>query len=504
MPVPLLDVTEPTRRCPISRFMCWQAWGCSSDRTRGRRQAPCRVAAPAMTSAAIQIHGHRRRRVAVFVFIAFAFGTAMGYAQSADDPQSTLAIPSSNLRVRFDMLGAGYWDYNQAPLGHESQGRIGWAIIGLSGEINPYISFAAELNPVNDSARPQPACGETNYFYPNVPSWPGPQVACVPDGRNRVDLYRFVGLDPLTQQNSVRVAVIDVHRQSGTFGAQAGRFVLPIGFGWRELGSWTNEDAPLIQRLNADASFGALVYAQFRRQDEPLARLEAAIVRGDGNRNVEYSYSAFIAPDEDTNSGATTVVRVMLTPMRGLDVRFSGKYGFSGSKVEIYPSFYLSKRNDTAAIGSIQYRPNRYVRGFGEYARYVSGLPDSSAELIGIAAASVIKRGYYVGGEATAPLPKGWEASVSLTGEDISRNDSLVWYMEALGLYGVHLGARVRSTIVRVSVKPTRGVEFGGYWNRQRNPYPWLSGIVPVAGDNAFTNRADRPRYGFVFRLQVP
>ena len=457
-----------------------------------------------MTSAAIQIQGYRRRRVAVFVFIAFAFGTAMGYAQSADDPQSTLAIPSSNLRVRFDMLGAGYWDFNQAPLGHESQGRIGWAIIGLSGEINPYISFAAELNPVNDSARPQPACGETNYFYPNVPSWPGPQVACVPDGRNRVDLYRFVGLDPLTQQNSVRVAVIDVHRQSGTFGAQAGRFVLPIGFGWRELGSWTNEDAPLIQRLNADASFGALVYAQFRRQDEPLARLEAAIVRGDGNRNVEYSYSAFIAPDEDTNSGATTVVRVTLTPMRGLDVRFSGKYGFSGSKVEIYPSFYLSKRNDTAAIGSIQYRPNRYVRGFGEYARYISGLPDSSAELIGIAGAPVIKRGYYVGGEATAPLPKGWEASVSLTGEDISRNDSLVWYMEALGLYGVHLGARVRSTIVRVSVKPTRGVEFGGYWNRQRNPYPWLSGIAPVAGDNAFTNRADRPRYGFVFRLQVP
>ena len=173
-----------------------------------------------MTSAAIQIHGHRRRRVAVFVFIAFAFGTAMGYAQSADDPQSTLAIPSSNLRVRFDMLGAGYWDYNQAPLGHESQGRIGWAIIGLSGEINPYISFAAELNPVNDSARPQPACGETNYFYPNVPSWPGPQVACVPDGRNRVDLYRFVGLDPLTQQNSVRVAVIDVHRQSALLGSR--------------------------------------------------------------------------------------------------------------------------------------------------------------------------------------------------------------------------------------------------------------------------------------------
>ena len=281
-----------------------------------------------MTAAAMYIHGQRRRRVALFVVIACAFGSAMGHAQSADDPQSTLAIPSSSLRVRFDMLGAAYWDYDQAPLGHESQGRIGWAIIGISGKINPYISFVAELNPVNDSARPQPACGETNYFYPNVPSWPGPPVACVPDGRNRVDLYRFVGLDPLTQQNSVRVAVIDVHRPTGTFGVQVGRFVLPIGFGWRELGSWTNEDAPLIQRLNADASFGALVYARFGRKDAPLARLEAAIVRGDGNRNVEYSYSAFIAPDEDTNSGATSVVRVMLTPLRGLDVRFSGKYGF--------------------------------------------------------------------------------------------------------------------------------------------------------------------------------
>jgi hypothetical protein len=449
-------------------------------------------------------HARGRQHVALLVFIACAFSSATGYAQSADDPQSSVAIPNSSLRVRFDMLGAGYWDYDQASLGHESQGRIGWAIIGISGKINPYISFLAELNPVNDSARPQPACGQTNYFFPNVPAERGPQVACVPDGRNRVDLYRFVGLDPLTQQNSVRVAVIDVHRPSGAFGVQAGRFVLPIGFGWQELGSWTNEDAPLIQRLNADASFGALGYVQFRRKGAPLARLDAAIVRGDGNRNVEYDYQGFIAPDEDTNSGATSLFRLTLTPVRGLDVRFSGKYGYSGSKIERYESFYLTKRNDKAVIGSIQYRPNRYLRGFGESARYVSGLPDSSAQLIGLPGAPVIKSGYYVGGEATAPLPKGWEASVSVTGENISRNDSLVWYMEALGLYDVHLGARVRSTIVRVSVRPTPGVEFGGYWNRQRNPYPWLSGIVPVAGDNAFENRADRPRYGFVFRLRVP
>ena len=77
--------------------------------------------------------------------------------------------------------------------------------------------------------------------------------------------------------------------------------------------------------------------------------------------------------------------------------------------------------------------------------------------------------------------------------------------MERLGLYGVHLGAHVRSTIVHWSIRPTRGVELGAYWNHQHNPYLWLSGIVPVAGDRAFVERGEgRPKYGVVFRLQVP
>lgn len=448
----------------------------------------------------------RARRAAASLLVACALCSAVAHAQSADEAPPASTVPGADwLRVRFDFLGASYWDYSQAPLGHEAQGRIGWAIVTLSGTINPYISYTAALNPVDDSARPQPACGDPNFFYPNVPDVKGPPVSCVPDGRNRVDLYRFVGLDPLTQQNAVRVAVIDLHTPAGAFGVKAGRFVMPLGFGWQELGSWTNEDAPLIQRLNADASFGAGMYARIRRNGAPFLRMEAAFVRGDGNRNVEYSYSAFVAPDEDTNSGATGVGRVTVTPIRGLDVRVSGKYGYSGSKVESIPSFYLSKRNDKAAIGSVQYRLNPYLRGFGEYARYVSGLPATSAELIGLAPATVIKRGYYVGAEATAPLPKRWKAMVSLTREDVSRNDSLVWYMEALGLYGVHLGARVRSTIVRWSVRPVRGVEIGAYWNHLANPYPWLSGIVPVAGDHAFADRGEgRPKYGMVFRVQVP
>ena len=420
--------------------------------------------------------------------------------------QPDVPVPNTErMRVNFDLMGAAYWDYSQAPLGHEAQGRIGWAIIGISGTLNRYISYSAELNPADDAARPLPACGEPGYFYPNVPDAIGPDVDCVPDGRNHVDLYRFIGLDPLTQQNAVRSAVIDVHMPGGNFGVRAGRFMLPLGFAWRELGSWTNVDAPLIQRLNANASFGTEIYASIRRGAQPVARFQIAFVRGDTNRNVEYSYSAFVAPDEDTNSGMTGAARAIFTPVRGLDVRVSGKYGYSGSKIEPYPTFYLQKRNDKAFVGSVQFRPSRYFRGFGEYARYVSGLPETSALLIGMEPEAVIKRGYYLGAEATVPLPKGWEARASVTREDLSRNDSLVWYLEELGLYGVHLGERVRSTILRWSIKPTRQVELGAFWNRLDNPYLWLSGIIPVEGDRAFTARGEgRPKYGVVFRLEVP
>lgn len=426
-------------------------------------------------------------------------------AQTADEAPPTVSVPDSKIRVRFDLLGAGYWNHSQAPLGHEAQGRVGWAIVGLSGTVNRFISFAAELNPVDDSARPKPACGEPNYFYPNVPDTIGPPVACDPDGRNRVDVYRFIGLDPLTQQSGVRTAVIDVHRSSGAFGVRAGRIFHPLGFAWYELGSWTNEDAPFIQRLNAAASFGVELYAQARRHDDVVLRLEYAQLRADTNRNIEYSYSAFVAADEDTNSGATGMGRVRFTPTRTLDLRVSGKYGFSGSKVESYPSFYLSKRNDFAAVGSVSYRPNEYLRGFGEGARYGSGLPDTSADLLGLPHATVTKSGYYAGAEATIPLPRDWKAIASATYEDLSRNDSLVWYMAHLGRYNVRLGEHVRSTILRWSIRPAPGVELGAYWNHQRNPYPWLSGIVPVSGDRAYDiGEEDRPKYGFVFRVRVP
>jgi hypothetical protein len=48
-------------------------------------------------------------------------------------------------------------------------------------------------------------------------------------------------------------------------------------------------------------------------------------------------------------------------------------------------------------------------------------------------------------------------------------------------------------------------VEIGAYWNKQDNPFLWLSGIVPVSGDRAYETRGeDRAKYGVVFRVAVP
>src|SRR5262245_61288080 len=85
-------------------------------------------------------------RAALALWIA-ALASSVAYAQTPADPQPGLTIPNKDwLRVRFDVLGADYQDFSQTQLGHESQGRIGWAIVGLSGTVNPYVSYLAELN----------------------------------------------------------------------------------------------------------------------------------------------------------------------------------------------------------------------------------------------------------------------------------------------------------------------------------------------------------------------
>ena len=285
------------------------------------------------------------------------FGGAAVRAQLADDaghPTSASPVPDRlRIHVRFDMLGADYWDYSQAPLGHEAQGRIGWAIIGISGKINRYISYDAELNPVDDSARAAAGVRRDEFLLSERP------------GSERADrgvrarrpqprrLYRFIGLDPLTQQDGRphrrarrRTGREANRRRAGRTLRSPARLRLAGARLLDERGR-AADSAPERRRQLRRAAVRARHAAATALARASRRRSSAATATGTSST----ATPAFVAPDEDTNSGATGVGRVTLTPIAGLDVRVSGQYGYSGSKIEGYPSFYLSKRNDKAAIG---------------------------------------------------------------------------------------------------------------------------------------------------------
>ena len=87
-----------------------------------------------------------------------------------------------------------------------------------------------------------------------------------------------------------------------------------------------------------------------------------------------------------------------------------------------------------------------------------------------------------VGVELISPeTPFGrWGASVLY--EDLSRDDSLVAWASAQGLFGVTLGARERSTIVKVYHPLNDNVTAFFFLNRLANPFPELSALRPISG----------------------
>ena len=87
------------------------------------------------------------------------------------------------------MVGWGH-DGAQATLGLEKQGRVGWAMLSLSGRASDHVRYYVSVNPVSET-RSRPACGEKDYFFPNDPNLfaaQGPIVKCdEEDGLKRVD-----------------------------------------------------------------------------------------------------------------------------------------------------------------------------------------------------------------------------------------------------------------------------------------------------------------------------
>jgi hypothetical protein len=405
-------------------------------------------------------------------------------------------------KVRFGFrFMAGYGqDLSQATLGFENQGRVGYAIIELFGKINDQFSYRLEINPV-DEVEPLISCGEDTYFYPNAAQNFGPNVACDNDGRLRVDDYRFIALDLIRQQGPIRQAYLRF--ESGPISVKAGRLILPVGFLWEEAGSFSAKDATHIQRINAEANFGAMLSLTHRTRSRRTAGISAAVFLGGGNRFHDYNYFYGLDGSLDSNSGFTALISASAEPVKGLDLRVAHKRGQTGSKVERLPNFYASKRNDYATVLSAGYRPIRYFSVFGEYASYTWGPVDSSAILLGMDPAPVHKRGYYVGGEVSYPVTTELKVGAVVTHEEMSRDDSLVKYLAEQQLYDVTMGEKERSTVLRFYLDIAGAVRIGVYHNRLQNPFPWLSGISPVSGFWAYSDRGNN-KTGIVllFRLE--
>ena len=430
--------------------------------------------------------------------VGFVFGLLSTVASASAQDDGGVPIPTSErvrLNIRF-MAGYGV-DWSHYDIGNEAQGRIGYAIIELTGKISDRFSYRFEVNPVQET-QPLPACGDRNYFYPNEPQTFGPNVACDNNGRMRVDDYKFVGLDVLAQQGPVRQAYLAYQSESGFLGGRFGRFQLPIGFDWEDAGSLTAKDATHIQRINAEANFGMMVSFNWR-----MATLSAAAVLGDGNRFHDYDYFYSIDSSFDTNSGLTGLVSGILRPVPSLDLRLAQKFGQTGSRVEPLPNFYASKRNDRSTVASVRYRPLPHAAIFGEYAWYTWGLVSSSAELINLPELSPVrKNGFYVGGDASVPLGATLRIGTTITHEVLDRDDSLIKYLWLQNLYGVRPGEEERSTAYRFYLDLGRHVRMAAYVTNLFNPFPQVSGITPVAGPRAYVGFGDN-KWGLVGRFSL-
>ena len=449
-----------------------------------------------------------RWNVALFVLLLSGAFVSHGYAQTEktktgeqaegpeQEPESGFVLPDTDkLRIRLSLMAAYIHDPAVATLGFEKQGRIGYGIISLFGDLNENIGYMFEINPV-DEGEPLPSCGEEGFFYPNTPQNFGPQVACVPDGRLRVDDYRFTALDPMNQQGPIRQA--HIRYSSGRFGLKFGRFILPIGFNWEEVGSFTTKDATHIQRINAESNFGFGLDYSFGER----VSVTVAAFLGDGNKFRDYDYFYFQDGSLDSNSALTTLLSGRVEPIQGLDLRAAWKKGFTGSKVERAPNFFASKRHDDAVVLSAQYRVNDFARIFGEYARYTWGLTETSAQLLGLDTGPLPKPGYYVGTDLSAPITGNVRAGTVITHEALSRDDALISYLSLQG-FDVTLGEKERSTAYRVYADFSDRVTVALLRNNHTNPYLWVSGIEPVLGANPDAANSGSDKWGLVVRFRI-
>ena len=452
-----------------------------------------------------------------FAFVIIFFSASAAFAQQppADPPPDTGVVnlfgfrfdQSERYRFGGELVVGWSHDGAQAALGFEKQGRVGMAILSLSGRVSDRVRYFVSVNPVSET-RSRPACGEKDFFFPNDPNLfagTGPIVKCdEEDGLKRVDTYNTFSLDYITQQGLLREGYLDV-AASDRVTVRSGRFILPIGLSPREIGAATAKDMPRITRLNAEANFGAMVgFSKHRDNNRPLFDAAVMAILGDGNREKDYDWFYFVNTSLDTNSAITVAATMRIAPVSAFELRAAYKKGYSGSKVERLPSYWASKRNDDAIVASLKISPASWASVFGEYAHYRWGPTLTSGELVGIPALEPIdKTGYYVGGQLDVPVSSRVRLGGSITREELMRDDSLVQYLSLNNLYGVTMGKKDRLLIARGFVDINRLVNVGFFWVDVSNPFPWVSGSWPVSGPTAFTGRAP-DRVGVTVTVRTP
>ncbi len=415
---------------------------------------------------------------------------------------------SQSERFKFGGELVAGWSHDgaQATLGFEKQGRVGMAILSVAGKVSDHVRFFASVNPVSET-NSRPACGEKDYFFPNDPNLYagiGPIVKCdVEDGLKRVDTYNTFSLDYITQQGILREGYID-WGISANVSLRGGRFILPIGFAPRDIGAATAKDMTRITRLNAEANFGAMLAVTARRGERAIFDAGLMAVLGDGNREKDYDWFYFVNTSLDTNSAVTMVASARLTPTKMIDLRAAYKKGYTGSKVERLPNYWASKRNDDALVVSVKLSPTSWASVFGEYAKYKWGPTVTSGELVGIPElAAIDKPGYFMGAMLDVPVTGKVRAGGSVVREELTRDDSLIQYLELNKLYGVSMGKKDRSLVVRGFIDVNRLVNVSFFWMDVSNPFPWVSGSWPVTGPVAFKGR-DPDRIGVTVTVRTP
>jgi hypothetical protein len=425
-----------------------------------------------------------------------------GTPDASNPPPLTLASHPFQLGVDF-VFAAVSDGSQQETLGRERQIKVPYANLSFGTEVGEHFSFFVMINPANDEAVPKPyipsAADRRTYFFPNQPQGRG--VASNPNGIKDVDDYKYSQLDPIIQQGALRLGYLDIHTSDRKLGMVLGRSYVVQGLSLGDIVWFTAKDLTHIQRINAQADNGVTLYYA-----TPRFRLDIAGISGNANPYHDYGYFDFTDASEDKNSalGAVATGRFTL-PNSKLTVGGTYRKNFINSRIEDSISLQLSKHNDDAVIGFLTVQPIANLRVFGEAVRYTWGLAKTSADLLpGPANESpVYKAGYYVGADLYSPQTRLGKWGVTFTREELSRDDALVAFADANNLFGVKLGKKERSTIVKVQLQTGKELTLFGFVNLLSNPFPQLSAIVPISGPGAGEASSDKKiGVGIRFRLK--